>query len=148
MHYEIWTFKTARFTVKVTAEEESSPDLSWDDTGEVAEKLASGALEIFCAKAAVYLDGHEIGTDYLGNCIYAQFNEFRDHVGIGKQAYLEKARIEVCDVFEWHRAKLARYHQSYAKGNISTAFYRRSCEHSRTELTKARQAYAQKKACA
>ncbi len=76
MTYTIWEFKTARFTVRVTAETEYDIDLSWDDDGTVTEQIASGELEIFCAKAAVYLDGNEVAVSYLGNCIYESANQF------------------------------------------------------------------------
>ena len=78
----IWKFKTANLTVLVTAETEYDPDVSFDETGETADKIASGEWEIFCAKATVLFQGNEIGTDYLGNCIYADIKEFRDHIGL------------------------------------------------------------------
>ncbi len=77
MHTEhLWSFKTARFSIVCTAEEEWDVDLSWDETGEVAEKLISGEFVVFCIKVAVYLDGREVATDYLGQCIYADAAEF------------------------------------------------------------------------
>lgn len=78
----IWQFKTKNFTVRVTAETENELDISWDETGEVREKLDSGEYVAFCAKASVAFRGAEIGTDYLGNCIYSDVKEFRDHVGL------------------------------------------------------------------
>lgn len=82
MSYEIWKFETARFTVVMTAEPEYDLDLSWDETGEVAESIESGKFDVFCAKCAVLLDGREIATDYLGQCIYETPETFRDHIGI------------------------------------------------------------------
>lgn len=73
---KIWEFKTDRFRIVLTAEEESNIDLSWDDTGEVAKRIDSGDYVVFCAKCAVYLDGSEIAADYLGQCIYRSFKEF------------------------------------------------------------------------
>ena len=72
----LWQFDTARFSIVCTAEEEWDVDLSWDETGETAEKLASGEYVVFCAKVAVYLDGREVAADYLGQCIYADAADF------------------------------------------------------------------------
>lgn len=78
----IWSFKTPNFTITVTAEEEFDLDLSFDETGETTEKINSGDLCAFCAKASVRFHGAEIGTDYLGGCIYESPRDFRDHVGL------------------------------------------------------------------
>lgn len=88
---EIWSFRTANFLVLVTAETEYDVDLSWDDTGGVCQKLDSGDLEVFCAKCAVYLNGCEIASDYLGNCIYESAHDFRDHVGINEKSRADGA---------------------------------------------------------
>lgn len=79
------TFKTKNFTVIIDALEEDSPDFSFDDTGEVLEKVDSGEYICFCARVRVLLHDREIGTDYLGNCIYSSLNEFMDHRECGKQ---------------------------------------------------------------
>ena len=72
----LWKFATTRFSIVCTAEEEWDVDLSWDETGETAEKLASGEYVVFCAKVAVYLDGREVAADYLGQCIYDRSPDF------------------------------------------------------------------------
>lgn len=82
MYEKIWEFKTARFTVSFEAGPEYDLDLSWDETGETREGLESGRYIAFVAKVAVYLDGLEIGQDYLGGCIYENAEQFRDHLGI------------------------------------------------------------------
>jgi hypothetical protein len=69
-------FRTPNFTVRVTAEEDNYLDLSFDDDGSVREGLNSGELIAFCAKAAVYCQGTELATDYLGGCIYRSIAEF------------------------------------------------------------------------
>lgn len=82
MYETIWTFKTKRFTVRVLAEPDYADlDLSWDETGEVKEKIESGEFTPYTVKALIELDGNEIASDYLGGCIYANISEFRDHVG-------------------------------------------------------------------
>lgn len=79
----LWTFKTRNFTVSLACEPETSPDLSWDDSGEAAEKIASGEWDCVTFRVAVYGPaGEELSADYLGNSIYADVNEFRrEHIG-------------------------------------------------------------------
>ncbi len=79
------TFKTKNFTVIADAIEEESPDFSWDDTGEVQEKVENGDYLCFIARVRVLLHGREIGVDYLGNCIYSSLEDFMDHKECGKQ---------------------------------------------------------------
>ena len=78
----IWQFKTARFIVKVTSEAEFDLDLSWDEDGFVAEGIESGKFEVFCAKCAVYFEGKEVASDFLGGCIYENIDDFKDNLGI------------------------------------------------------------------
>ena len=77
----MWKFKTPHFTVQWDIAPEDDVDISWDDTGEVREKLESGVYECFCSRVVVYADGHEVGCDYLGNSIYENPKDFRDHIG-------------------------------------------------------------------
>ena len=83
----IWEFKTARFRVAFEIEPEYDLDLSFDDTGEVREGLEDGRFVAFVAKVAVYLDGREVGADYLGGCIYENPEAFRDHIGSKAKGY-------------------------------------------------------------
>jgi hypothetical protein len=79
----IWKFDTAHFSIILDAELESDPDLSWDESGEVREKLASGEWTNYCFCLRVLLNGREISADYLGNSIYADATEFcREHYGL------------------------------------------------------------------
>ena len=80
-------FKTARFTVRITAEEDFDLDLSFDDTGEVAEKLESGEYVNFCVKAECFLDGNSIATDYLWECVYEDPKDFQDHKGMNAKGH-------------------------------------------------------------
>jgi hypothetical protein len=83
----IRTWKTARFTVTLDWAWEDSPDLSWDDTGEVIAQLESGELGNYTFRVLVSCDGREIGSDYLGNSIYADPEEFYlEHIGIAAKA--------------------------------------------------------------
>ena len=80
----IWKFRTKNFTVIVDCDYEGhSLDLSWDETGEVRAKLESGEWAAYTMRALV-LDNHgnEIGCDYLGESIYADPRDFRDHIGL------------------------------------------------------------------
>lgn len=78
----IRVFKTRNFTIRVVAEEDHDLDLSFDDTGSVREGLRSGRLCAFQVAVTVYCQGHEVGVDYLGGCIYESPKAFMDHVGI------------------------------------------------------------------
>lgn len=78
-------FKTKNFRVVADAIEEDDLDLSFDDTGEVREGLETGKFIAFVARVRVYFKGNEVGTDYLGGCIYKSFEDFMDHKECGKQ---------------------------------------------------------------
>lgn len=77
----IWEFKTKNFVVRVDALADHDLDLSWDEDGSAAEGLKRGELVAFCARATVLFNGAEIGCDYLGNCIYRSFEDFRTDGG-------------------------------------------------------------------
>lgn len=78
-------FKTKHFKVIADAVEELDVDLSWDEDGSIREGLDSGKYIVFCARVRVLYNGREVGTDYLGNCIYKDFDDFMDHRECGKQ---------------------------------------------------------------
>lgn len=85
-------FRTPNFTVVVEALQEYELDLSWDDTGEVARKIDSGAYVAFCAHA--YVQHHTLGViadDYLGNCIYDDYESFA-----GRNDYFSDMVYTVC----------------------------------------------------
>ena len=87
-HFDrVWTFDTARFSVALECAPEMDPDLSWDETGEVVEKLESGEWENFTFRVVVRCDGTEIAANYLGNSIYAHAAEFRDHFGMNAKGH-------------------------------------------------------------
>lgn len=76
----IRTFRTANFRVIVDAIDCDSLDLSWDETGEVGEKINNGELLAFDVRARVIHDElGEIASDYLGGCIYESLAAFMDH---------------------------------------------------------------------
>ena len=86
MFTTIWSRRTANFTVSLAWEWEAEPDLSWDETGEVAEKLNTGewgnyTFQVRVADSA----GHTLAEDYLGNSIYADPAEFIDHRQCGRE---------------------------------------------------------------
>jgi len=78
----MWTFETARFRATWAIEPDDDCDLSFDETGETADNIRSGLWRCFTSRVMIELDGQEIGTDYLGGSIYANPEEFRDHIGI------------------------------------------------------------------
>lgn len=85
MHHwqTMWTFRTAQFLVEWAITDEPDPDLSFDETGETLEKCQSGEWQCFLSRMRVVHTptGQTIGEDFLGNSIYADPAEFRDHIG-------------------------------------------------------------------
>lgn len=78
-------FKTARFHVIADAIEDYDVDLSFDETGKTRRALEHGDLICFAARVRVFLDGMEVGADYLGGCIYKSLDAFEDHRECGLQ---------------------------------------------------------------
>lgn len=78
-------FKTRNFRVIVDAIEDFAPDLSWDGDGSVREGLESGRFIVFTARARVFLNGSELSSDYLGECIYESLEAFADHKEVGRE---------------------------------------------------------------
>ena len=87
MWQTMWQFKTARFTISWDITPDDSPDLSWCETGETAENIDSGLWQAFDSRVVVLVDGLEIGADYLGQSIYENVADFRDHIGSNRQGY-------------------------------------------------------------
>lgn len=85
-------FETRNFSIVIDAVEDYDVDLSWDETGEVREKLESGEFQSFTVRAIAYLNGAEVASDYLGGCIYGDISEFQDHRQCGAQT--RKLRAE------------------------------------------------------
>ena len=77
----IRTFTTPNYRVAVDALPEHDLDLSWDESGQTARDLDAGRLVAFCARARVTHreTGAELASDYLGGCIYKDFDAFMDH---------------------------------------------------------------------
>jgi hypothetical protein len=88
MHTEtMWEFKTARFNIKWEISPCYDLDLSWDDTGETQDNINSGLWVAFDSQVIVECDGREIGADYLGQSIYDNPANFRDHIGMNGKGY-------------------------------------------------------------
>lgn len=81
----IYTFNTRNFEIRVDAMEEDFPDLSFDETEETAEMIERGDWLCFAVRASVSCNGVELAEDYLGNCIYENTRDFRDHFGIRRK---------------------------------------------------------------
>ena len=82
MKQTVYQFKTRNFCVQFNALPEDCLDLSWDKDGSIARDLDSGDLCAFVAQVRVLFRGIELGTDYLGGCIYKSPEDFRDHLGV------------------------------------------------------------------
>lgn len=86
-------FETANFHVIVDALEDYDLDLSFDDTGEVRDKLESGEFISFTARCrVVHIKLGELGVDYLGGCIYESLEDFMDHKECAAQTRELKAK--------------------------------------------------------
>lgn len=82
-HWEnLWLFNTARFSIHWDIAPCYDLDLSWDETGEVSANIESGFWQAFDCRVRVLLDGVEVATDHLGQCIYENPSDFRDHFGM------------------------------------------------------------------
>ncbi len=79
---KVWQFNTARFCVILDWTYDDYADLSWDETGETRDKIASGEWAVYSFQVRVLCDGREIGDSHLGGSIYADPADFRDHVGL------------------------------------------------------------------
>lgn len=97
-------FETQNFRVVVDAVEdyEVDLDLSFDETGEVRRKLENGTFVSFTARARVFhkATGEELGSDYLGGCIYESLNAFQDHIVCGIQ---NRKRVKQEGAFQIYR---------------------------------------------
>lgn len=83
----LWTFKTRNFTVVWSISPCDYLDLSWDDTGETTENIASGLWTAFDSTMTVYYRGAEVGVDHLGSSIYQNPADFRDHIGMNAKGH-------------------------------------------------------------
>ncbi len=96
----IWTFSTRHLRVTVDVEYEHDPDFSWDPSGQTKEQVNSGEMQCFVVHASVlYVDDageRELADDYLGNCIYENFIDFRkDHLK-GAGSYFDDMVRTIC----------------------------------------------------
>lgn len=87
-HWEtMWKFHTRRFSIAWQIAPDYDLDLSWDEDGSTREALESGKYQAFVSRMVVYLDGNEVGEDYLYGSIYENPAEFRDHIGMNRKGH-------------------------------------------------------------
>lgn len=80
----MWTFSTKNFTVTWSIYPCDYLDLSWDETGETAAAIESGKFFAFDSVVSVSFQGVIIGQDHLGQSIYENPEDFRDHFGMNQ----------------------------------------------------------------
>lgn len=102
----MWTFKIGRFTLHADITPSDQLDLSWDDTGEVREKLDSGEFYAFDTKVSVWQNGVEIASDWLCQSIYADAADFfTEHYGckpLGYGSYFpDMVRQAISEARDW-----------------------------------------------
>lgn len=83
----LWQFKTRNFTVQWLVSPCYELDLSWDESGEAAENIESGFWEAFDSEMRVLFRGAEVGAAYLGQSIYKDVSDFRDHIGMNARGH-------------------------------------------------------------
>jgi len=78
----MWEFKTAQFRVVWSIYECEDLDLSWvENSSSIRTLIDNGTYTAFDSKVTVYYDNKEIGSDTLGQSIYENPADFRDHIG-------------------------------------------------------------------
>lgn len=78
-------FHAERFTVCIEALEDCDFDTDYTDPETAADTLdgiESGRYVLFTARAYVMFDGLLLAEDFLCGCVYADYSDFMDHVGI------------------------------------------------------------------
>lgn len=80
---KMWSFETENLRIVWEIAPEEHPDFSFDESGETAEKCADGTWQCFMSRMRVIHKGTggTLGEDHLGNSIYENPSEFRDHIG-------------------------------------------------------------------
>ena len=77
---EMYRFTIGTLTVRAVIEPDYDVDTSFDETGETAERIASGEWEAFGTIVTVERNSKVIGEDSLWGSIYANPSEFfSDH---------------------------------------------------------------------
>jgi hypothetical protein len=89
MATEMWTFRTKRFAVKWTIEEQYGYQYDGDDDGSTQAALNDGSMVAFDSIMDVYLDGVLLASDFLGGSVYyaGQEASFRDHIGMNARGH-------------------------------------------------------------
>lgn len=100
----VWTFKTDHFCVKFEVTPDYDADLSFDETGEVADRINRGLFDCFVARIAVQFEGWTIGEDYLGACIYESPQDF-----IGDGYFRDMVRIAIDEARKEFAKKKEQY---------------------------------------
>lgn len=124
----MWTFKTRNFKVEWRIERDAF-DGSYMDAelaAECKQKIRSVEWACFTSEICVTFNGRELAVEYLGNSVYANPAEFRDHFGMRKNNHgsyfsdmvreaVRKARME----FERTRDRLEKEFNALSSIHIS-----------------------------
>lgn len=138
---KIWEFNTDRFSVQFHALPEYDLDLSWDETGEVADKIEHGIYAVFCAAIFIELDDQRIAESYLGQCIYENPEDFIDHRGLSETATKERAHREIQKAKNEFARRSLYLRGKLNRGEISRRYYERSIQPARDALRQAAKDY-------
>lgn len=115
----MWEFKIGRFILRADIEPCFDPDLSWDETGEAADKIANGIWGCFNTRVSISLNGAVIASDWLCESIYADPRDFfTEHYGLAAKSradgtnygayFPDMVRTAIIEARQWlNDAKLA-----------------------------------------
>lgn len=121
----VWKFNTEHYTIALEIDPSFDLDLSWDDTGEVSEKLESGEYTAFDSRVVVYNNGCEIGSDSLGQSIYSDPSEFwtahRDKNPMNRNCTIYRAKMGENHVICHYFPDMVRQAVKDARRNIVLA---------------------------
>lgn len=134
----LWAFSTANFRVEWQVSPCTDLDLSFDDTGETAEKIASGEWLAFDSAVRVFYRGAEVGCDYLGQSIYEDPRDFRDHIGLSEIASKAKARKNLAEAKADFAKRIAYCRGKRVAGEWSHSHYMQSTAVARDTIRTAR----------
>jgi hypothetical protein len=137
----LWEFKTAQFAIVWKISPCDDLDLSWCETGETRANLESGLWQAFDSEIIVRWKGQTIGAAYLGQSIYKDPREFRDHIGMNGQALQERATREFRKAKADYAKRILYCRDKLQLGVWSQAHYMRSTRDCRATMAQAKASY-------
>jgi len=100
--HEVETINGVTILFEALEEHISLSELLPDDTPEQLKDIEDDNV-IFCAKVSAVVDGVEFASDYLGGCIYSEYEDFytkykSDYYADMVQTVLKEGRIKAIEL--------------------------------------------------